>query len=147
MSNGDFLNSTTCKNTPYAYIEYMFFLRPDYKYGDPAERPELLDEALAAELRTFLHAIPSSITENQDGDCNIFEIYKGPHSLLFILAVTHAVRAMSNGDPRAVTKDMLLVAARDQKNWPTRGYLMPRISGKGYYEVNGPDDVNYQIDR
>lgn len=118
----------------------MFFLRANYKYGDPKEKPEHLDEQLDLELGTFLRAIPSEITETVD----ICPYYKGPHYYLHILAVTYFVRQMASSDPSRVTQDMFLTVSADTKTWPTRGYLMERILGDGYYEDCGLDDWLYQ---
>jgi hypothetical protein len=120
----------------------MFFLRPDYQYGDPAEQPEHLNRALDEELGRFLHAIPSEITETID----ICPSYKGPHDYLHIMAVTYFVRELANHDPLVVTQDMFLKVSANTKTWPTRGHLMPHIAGQGgYYEDRGPEDYPYLL--
>lgn len=118
------------------HIHHMFFLRSDYKYGDPAEQSEHLDEPLIAELRAYLYAIPSEITETID----ICPFYKGPHFHLHVMAVTYFVRQMADGDPLRVTQQMFLTVSADTKTWPTRGHLKPRIVGGGHYEDHGHDD-------
>jgi len=122
----------------------MFFQRPDYEYGNPAEQPEPMDEELCDELNNFLNKIPETLLTNWPTDTlQPPHVYRGPHHHLFMFAVLYEVRQMANNDPSAVTPELVLAASANTKNWPTRGTLMPQIAGPGQYEWRGPDDTLY----
>lgn len=117
-------------------IEFrMFFLRPAYKYGDPAEKPEPVDADKWHYLRDWILEV-----EDLFNDAYKDARYPGPHRYLYLTAVYYDLHQQCGGNSAHLTREKIVMALNNNKNWPTRGSLQKTFDGR-LYEDRGNEPL------